>query len=436
MAAAQALVKDLEGEVNVSRNGEIVAVKAGDFLLPGDEVVTGANGRLALEFPGTEGQIPAAGVMTSNGKLTLGEQTGANGQQQIVVIEEGECFEFTTELAENSAAAEGGAVAGLFGAGLLGAGSGGLAGAGAVAAGAFLAGGSGDSGGGDSGTTGGNFNNAGVGGGEFSSQDSPQSLEEFANENLTQDNLQQSILEPIQDAVQNSQNSPESTPDNIAVAVEQTGLGVLENVHDALVATTGEGTPQADLVQQLVDGVNQTPLGEPLSPITTLLSEAVNTDLGLDTLISALPNVDPTDGGLVTSVVDVADGITQPISEQVEPYDQLLQGLRDVAVEIDNVLEGVLSQMGTEVPNLDSLDGGTPALPAEVEGGLADLVDGILGGADTLQSALQGAGGSGLPEIPEGDLLGTLSSGISSGADALGGELGGLPGLPTDGLPG
>ena len=382
MAAAQALVKDLEGEVNVSRNGEIVAVKAGDFLLPGDEVVTGANGRLALEFPGTEGQIPAAGVMTSNGKLTLGEQTGANGQQQIVVIEDGECFEFTTELAENSAAAEGGAVAGLFGAGLLGAGSGGLAGAGAVAAGAFLAGGSGDSGGGDSGTTGGNFNNAGVGGGEFSSQDSPQSLEEFANENLTQDNLQQSILEPIQDAVQNSQNNPESTPDNIAVAVEQTGLGVLENVHDALVATTGEGTPQADLVQQLVDGVNQTPLGEPLSPITTPLSEAVNTDLGLDTLISALPNVDPTDGGLVTSVVDVADGITQPISEQVEPYDQLLQGLRDVAVEIDNVLEGVLSQMGTEVPNLDSLDGGTPALPAEVEGGLADLVDGILGGAD------------------------------------------------------
>lgn len=436
MAAAQALVKDLEGEVNVSRNGEIVAVKAGDFLLPGDEVVTGANGRLALEFPGTEGQIPAAGVMTSNGKLTLSEQTGANGQQQIVVIEDGECFEFTTELAENSAAAEGGAVAGLFGAGLLGAGSGGLAGAGAVAAGAFLAGGSGDSGGGDSGTTGGNFNNAGVGGGEFSSQDSPQSLEEFANENLTQDNLQQSILEPIQDAIQNSQNNPESTPDNIAVAVEQTGLGVLENVHDALVATTGEGTPQADLVQQLVDGVNQTPLGEPLSPITTPLSEAVNSDLGLDTLISALPNVDPTDGGLVTSVVDVADGITQPISEQVEPYDQLLQGLRDVAVEIDNVLEGVLSQMGTEVPNLDSLDGGTPALPAEVEGGLADLVDGILGGADTLQSALQGAGGSGLPEIPEGDLLGTLSSGISSGADALGGELGGLPGLPTDGLPG
>ena len=121
MAAPQALIKDLEGEVNVSRNGEIVAVKAGDYLMPGDEVVTGANGRLALEFPGSDGQIPAAGVMTANGKLTLGEQTGSNGQQQIVVLEDGECFEFTTELAENSAAAEGGAVAGVFGAGLLGA---------------------------------------------------------------------------------------------------------------------------------------------------------------------------------------------------------------------------------------------------------------------------------------------------------------------------
>jgi hypothetical protein len=442
MAAPQALIKDLEGEVNVSRNGEVVAVKAGDYLLPGDEVVTGANGRLALEFPGAEGQIPAAGVMTANGKLTLGEQPGPNGQQQMVVLEDGECFEFTTELAENSAAAEGGAVAGLFGAGLLGAGSGGLAGAGAIAAGAFLAGGSGDSSNGDVGAGGATgVNNAGgglggVGPGEFSSEDSPQSLEEFASENLTPENLQESILQPIQDAAQNSQNNPESTPENVAVGAEQAGFGVLENVHDALVATTGEGTPQADLVQQLVNGLNETPLGEPLSPVTAPLAEAVNTDLGLDTLIAALPNVDPTDGGLVTSVVDLADGITQPISEQVESYDQLLQGLRDVAVEIDNLLEGTLSQMSTEVPNLDSLDSlgdGAPSLPADVEGGLVDLVDGILGGADTLQSTLEGAGGSGLPEISEGDLLGTVSSGISSGADALGEQLGG--GLPTDGLP-
>jgi len=413
MAAPQALIKDLEGEVSVTRNGEVVAVQAGDFLLPGDEVVTGGNGRLSLEFPGTEGQIPAAGVMTANGKLTLGEQPGPNGQQ-IVVLEDGECFEFTTELAENSAAAEGGAVAGLFGAGLLGAGSGGIAGAGAVAAGAFLAGGGSD----DSSSTGASTGSGtgtsiadssgglgglgGVGAGEFSSEDSPQSLEEFAGENLTPENLQETIVEPIQTAVENSQANPESTPDNIAVAVEDTGMGVLENVHDALVATTGEGTPQADLIQQLVDGVNQTPLGEPLSPVTTPLVEAVNTDLGLDTLIAALPNIDPTDGGLVTSVVDTVDGITQPLSQEVEPVDMLMSELHNAAVEIDNLLEGA--------------------------------VEGILGGADTLETALQGAGGTGgLPEIPEGDLLGTLSTGISSGADALGEQLGG-GGLPTDGL--
>ena len=410
MAAPQALIKDLEGEVSVTRNGEVVAVKAGDFLLPGDEVVTGGTGRLSLEFPGTEGQIPAAGVMTANGKLTLGEQPGPNGQQ-IVVLEDGECFEFTTELAENSAAAEGGAVAGLFGAGLLGAGSGGIAGAGAVAAGAFLAGGGSDdssSGGTTSGSgTGTNIADntgglGGVGAGEFSSEDSPQSLEEFAGENLTEENLQESILEPVQTAIENSQANPESTPDNIAVAAEDTGMGVLENVHDALVATTGEGTPQADLIQQLVDGVNQTPLGEPLSPITTPVADAVNTDLGLDTLIAALPNVEPSDGGLVTSAVDAVDGITQPLSQEIEPIDMLMGELHNAAAEIDNMLEGV--------------------------------TDGILGGADTLESALQGAGGAGgLPEIPEGDLLGTLSTGISSGADALGEQLGG--GLPTDGLP-
>lgn len=391
MDAPKALIKNIEGDVSVTRNGEVVEVKAGDFLLPGDEVATSDTGRLSLEFPGTEGQIPAAGVMTGNGKLTLGEQTGANGQQ-IVVIEDGECFEFTTELAEDSAAAEGGAVSGLFGAGLLGAGSGSIAGAGALAAGAFLAGGSssseaatGNSTTGTNGIGGG----SGLGTGEFSSQDSPQSLEEFTNENLTQDNLEQSVMEPVQTAGNASQNNPESTPDNIAVAGEQITLAALENVHDALVATTGEGSTQADLVQQLVDGVNETPLGEPLSPLTTPLADAVNTDLGLDTLIAAMPNADPTEGGLISSVVDVADDITQPISQQLELYDLLMEELKEAAAEIDTALDNMLSQVTTEVPSTD---------------------------------------------IAEGDLLGTLSTGISSTADSLGGESASLPVDPTSGV--
>lgn len=136
--------------------------------------------------------------------------------------------------------------------------------------------------------------------------------------------------------------------------------------------------------------------------MTSPLVDAVNTDLGLDTLIAALPNADLTDGGLVSSVVDLADDLTQPLSQQVEPVDQLMDGLQAVA--------------------------------AEVDGGLNNLVDGILGGADTLQTALEGAGGgAGFPDIPEGDLLGTLSTGISSGADALGEQLGGGA-QPPDGL--
>lgn len=466
MAAPKAVVKGIEGDVKVSRNGETLAVKEGDFLLPGDEVITGDNGRLALEFPGTEGQIPAAGIMTPNGKLTLGEQTGPNGQQ-MVVLEDTECFEFTSELAENSAATEGEGVAGLFGAGLLGAGGAAVAGAGALAAGAFLGGGSSDSSGSGAATgTGTNVNNAGnggtgVGAGEFSSEGSPQSLPEFADKNLTPENLQQGILEPIQTALQNSQNDPQNTPDFLATGLEQSGLGLLGNVHDALVATTGEGTPQAELVQQLVDGLNQTPLGEPLAELTSPLLDAVNTDLGLDTLISGLPNLDPTDGGLVSSVVNLVDDVTQPLSQQIEPVDQIMDGLQVVGAEVDNVIDGLLSQITTKVPNLGDSelpslgDFNADGLPAQIgdiagevsnilntepalpsEGGLADLVDGLLGGADTLQAALQGAGGQGLPQIPEGDLLGTLSSGISSAADGLGGQLGGLPGLPSDGLTG
>ena len=55
MDAPKAFIKNIEGDVSVSRNGEVVNVKAGDFLLPGDEVATGDTGRLSLEFPGTEG---------------------------------------------------------------------------------------------------------------------------------------------------------------------------------------------------------------------------------------------------------------------------------------------------------------------------------------------------------------------------------------------
>lgn len=443
MATPTALIKDLEGEVSVTRNGEVVNLKAGDSLLAGDVVKTGETGRLALEFPGVDGQIPAAGIMSPNGKITLGEQAGVNGQQ-LVVLEDGECFEFTSELAENSAAAEGSATSGLFG-GLMGAAAGGgaTAGLGAIAAGAFLAGGSG--GGGDSG---GNLGTAGTGGGtgtgggsplgglgsaEFSSADSPQSIEELAQENLTQENLENSILQPIQNAVEASAENPASTPDNIATAVEQVALGGAENVHDALVAITGEGTPQADVVNQLVDGLNSTPLGEPLSPVTTVLQDIVNTDLGFDTLLEAAP-VELADGGILSAVVDTASDLLEPVSAQVEPIDTLLNQLADVAAEVDTVLDGIVGSLSDGISDgLARLEGGSStgdfALPEGLEApaelsALTDQVEGLLGGADTLTAALQGAGGG---SSDCGDLMGSLTSGISSGADALGGA-----GLPVD----
>ena len=94
--------------------------------------------------------------------------------------------------------------------------------------------------------------------------------------------------------------------------------------------------------------------------------------------------------------------------------------------------------MSTEVPNLDGLGGdGTPALPSR-KWKVAWPIWSTVFWAVLTHLAIRTSRrrvARALPEIPEGDLLGTLSSGISSGADALGGELGGLPGLPTDGLP-
>ncbi len=375
MATPQAVIANLEGEVNVTRNGQTIEIKQGDFLLPGDEITTGGNGRLGLEFPGIEGQQPAAGVMTANGKITLGEQTGPAGQQ-IVVMEDTECFEFTTEVAENSAAAEAGGVQGLFGAGLLGAGSGSVAGAGALAAGAFLAGGSDDSGG--SGGLGGSGSGSrgGLGSAEFGSEDRPESLEEFAAENLTQENFEQSILEPIENALQASQNNPESTPENIATAGEQIALAGADNTEDAASASTGEGSETSELTQQLVDGIDGTPLGEPLSPVTDGVQQVVNTELSLNDLIQATPNV--TEGGL--------------------------------EAEIQNAIENGLE--------------GAPMGEGDAEEG------GILGGADTLQNALEGAASQAPGDLPEGDLTGTVTSGISSVAD--GASSAGVPTLPTD----
>lgn len=83
------------------------------------------------------------------------------------------------------------------------------------------------------------------------------------------------------------------------------------------------------------------------------------------------------------------DGTTQPISQQVDPYDQLMEELKDAAAEIDTALDSMLSQITTEVPSTN---------------------------------------------IPESDLLGTLSTGISSTADSLGGGPASLPFDPPSGL--
>lgn len=428
MANPTAVVQSIEGEVSVVRNGETVAVQAGDILLPGDEITTGSTGRLALEFPGLEGQTPAAGVMSANGKITLGEQPGPNGQQ-IVVLEESECFEFTTEVAENSAAVEGSAegLAGLFGAGLMGGGGALGAGLGAIAAGAFIGGSGGGSDGADGavGAAGVPGSNGGLGGaaggligsGDFSREDKPETPEEFVEENLTPENAQGTLFDPIQNAIEATAADPTTLPQNLQTAVGEVATGVAENLHDALLATTGEGSPQADLVNQLVAGLEGTPLGEPLSPVASQLQSLAGTEIGVDTLLSAA------DAGLVTTAVNLAEQLASPLVQQAEPLGEVFNQLDPVAAGVDNLIDDVVDTVADGLGGLLNNPG-------------AEGLEGILGGADTLQAALnQATGGAGsLPETPLDGALGQVTAGISSVADALGGAGGGLPALPTDGL--
>lgn len=367
MATPQAIIQGLEGEVSVTRNGEIVNIKAGDFLLPGDVVETGSNGRLSLEFPGVEGQDPAAGVMTANGKITLGEQPGATGQQ-IVVIEETDCFEFTTELTEDSAAAskEAGGLFGDF------AGNGAaIAGVGASAAGLFAGSSDPSSNGADPTADPGGDPNPPFQPGSFSSDD-PQSL-----------------IERIVEEVENTAESASNGEGDSGVS----GNPAAEAV-DPVSEATGIPNPfnetEADdeLLAQLTSGDGEAP--------------------SADTIIQTL------DSGIVTEVVNTVSDVVEPI-EQLDP---VMDGASDLAAQVDDVIGDVADGLAGAIDGIES------ELP-EGEGLLEG--EGLIGDASTLQSALNNSGGEDDLGLTSGDLSGISSTAglddVTNSIDTSGGGL-------------
>ncbi len=508
MSTSKALIKDLEGEVSVTRNGEVVNIKVGDYLLPGDEVVTGDAGRLGLEFPGIEGQEPAAGVMTPNGKIVLGEQDSPNGPQMLV-MEETECFEFTTEITELSSVAQDSGASGLFG-GLAAGGGMIAAGVGAVAAGLFAGGGGGGSSDEDisMGGTSGNAVSEGplapvagegtpVGGAvaevvdpnslvgaviypvtkpvtEATGIDTTGSASNGSTGNTTSGSTGNAsdspinqiinpinesplgvVTQPVTDAIVGQ--LPEGTgpgadtvpgssagtspadpgPDHIVEAVQETvtGLqedpsstnpeGTVQNLVEAVqqdlteLGSAGETNPIGTLVDTVVDGVNQTPLGEPLSPVTEQV-QALTDTFDLNSLINA-----GTDAGLVTTVVDTVGGALEPVTTQVEPLASVVDVLHDTAVTVDSVLADTLGSVEGLFSGADVLGGGADSLSADslspdtLTAALSDLpatleeaTGGLLGTVESLAAQLPSGGA----EDPTGGLLDTAVSTISSTA--------------------
>jgi len=451
MSTSQALVKDLEGEVSVTRNGEVVNIKVGDYLLPGDQVATGDTGRLGLEFPGVEGQEPAAGVMTSNGKIVLGEQDSPNGPQMLV-MEETECFEFTTEITELSSVAQDTGASGLFG-GMVNAGGLLTSALGALATGVFVGSGGSDDNSNDSIPAPSNDGGFGFSGGGAQSalapavgEDSPvaEAITAAAGPSTPVGQAAAPAATPIADAVNEIvstvNNSPlgvvtqpvtdvalglvsgtvlgsgtqggadsgdaagnpatgaasDPGPDHTVKAVQDTvtslqedpasaspqgGVqGVVEAVQQDVteLASSGGSNPTNDLVETVIDGVNQTPLGEPLSPVTEQVQALADT-FDLNSLITA-----GADAGLVTTVVDTVGGALEPVTAQVEPLATVVDTLHTTAVTVDSVLADTLEE----------------------------ATGGLLGTVESLAAQLQ----SGRVEDPTGGLLDTAVSTISSAA--------------------
>jgi len=500
MSTSQALVKDLEGEVSVTRNGEVVNIKVGDYLLPGDEVVTGESGRLGLEFLGVEGQEPAAGVMTPNGKIVLGEQDSPNGPQMLV-MEETECFEFTTELTELSSVAQDSGASGLFG-GLVDAGGLLTSALGALATGLFV-GGSSSNDSNEEVQTADNDGGFGFSGGATEAalapvlgEDSPVAeaaaavagpstpvgqaaapiatpIADAINEVITTVNGSPLgvVTQPVTDlalglvsgtvlgsatdagtgtdaggssgsgmnpapvdlgpdhtatAIQNAitglqedpaSTNPETTGQNLVEAVQQDVGEILSGGG----ASTGETNPVSDLIDTVVEGVNQTPLGEPLSPITEQI-QALTDTFDLNSLINAGTDVG-TDAGLVTTVVDTVGGALEPVTAQAEPLAAVISGLHDTAVTVDSVLadtlssvEGLFGGADLGLPSDSSMSELSPDTVTASLSGLPETLEeaagGLLGTAESLAAQLPSGGA----EDPTGGLLDTAASTISSTA--------------------
>ncbi|MDH4395312.1 MAG: hypothetical protein QE278_06515 [Limnobacter sp.] len=526
MSTSQALVKDLEGEVSVTRNGEVVNIKVGDYLLPGDQVVTGDSGRLGLEFPGIEGQEPAAGVMTPNGKIVLGEQDSPNGPQMLV-LEETECFEFTTELTEMSSVAQDTGASGLFG-GLAGSGGGLLTSAlGALATGLFV-GGSSDNDNKDADIPApSNDGGFGVSGGEslpaalapVVGEDTPVgevtgqvvnaindmsagfppitkpitdaagidttgAVSNGSSGNTTSgptgsansgpvgqvlNPINESplgvVTQPVTDAIvgqipegtssgadtvpgSSSDQSPADLgPDNIIQAVQETvaGLqegpgsatpeGTVQNLLEAIkqdlteVASAGETNPISTLVDTVVEGavggINQTPLGEPLSPLTEPAQSLTDTfdSFDLNSLINTAGGE-----GLVTTVVDTVGEVIEPVTAQVEPLATVVDTLHNTAVTVDSVLAETLGSVENLLGGADILGAGAGGLSPDslspdslspeslsldaIPQTLEEATGGLLGTVESLTAQLQSGG----VEDPTGGLLDTVVSTISSTA--------------------
>lgn len=476
-----ASVTNIDGEVFVKRNGIETPLREDMVLQAGDVLRSTSNSIAVLSIPGTQQQIPAFLEISNGGVATLGFDPDAGPNGQVVITSNaGDGLGNVTLVSEfdgenQAAVLDGqeatGEMSGLFGAGLLGAGAGlgALPLAGAVGAAAVFGGSDDDNGGGGSG--GGNpgaLPAENAGGLAETISDLTNNLGELTEPVPVVGDVVNAVGNVIESTLVGNNNGGlngilTGLTDGLTSGLEATPLAPVANVLDM-----GLGT-LTDLLGVAANQVSGFGEGTPLAPVSDLVASLLGT---------TGPNTDGGVGGVVGTVVNVGDSVGQLLAP-VPVLGDLAGTLGGVVDSVatgnnDGGLAGVLSGLGgglqeglaptplaligeggnTLLNTVGGLLGGvgdavssvgasTPAAPVtNLIGDLAGSLGGdvssalgnipFLGGAlDSLTSGL--GGGSALGEIPllgdvlGGDLLGGLTSSISSTSGAEGGLLGGLP---------
>ncbi|WP_288107671.1 hypothetical protein [Limnobacter sp.] len=403
-------VSQIEGEVDVQRDGKTIALKAGDAVRVGDVVTATASGHASITVTNSAGEPVGNLVLSPNGSVLadLPKEAGQEGFVFQALTPDGVALSDVDPDYAQFVQLQGGegGMFGLFGAaGLLGGSSAAAVGGGALGVG-FLAaaGGSGSGSDGASGSAGGSVSTPDNGG-------------PINNNTGTTNTPLDAVVDPVLSTLNTTPLNVVSVPLGDALS---SGSDALMSALPIDLSGGGAGgvsggitgTPLDTVLDPALGTLNASPLGVVTQPLTDAISMGADTLMGglsSGGLPSGLPMELPGTGGTSAPVTGTPlDAVLSPVLGALNssPLSVVTQPLTDALSTGAHMLTdgGLPSGLPTDIPGAGSTTGttGTP---------LDAVVDPVL---NTLNNSPLGAATQ-----PVSDALHTVASALSSGSSSL-----------------